>query len=136
MAKPILSSGKRKRSIARARLIETESNPEIRVNGFLLDSFGNTYLQTRIMEPITLLGDIYKNNLNIKVKVQGGGFMSQTDAIRIALARALEQYYGSSEVSAIFNDYDATLISGDVRRREPKKFGGSGARARYQKSYR
>ena len=33
-------------------------------------------------------------------------------------------------------DYDKYLISGDARRKEPKKFGGSGARRRKQKSYR
>ena len=32
--------------------------------------------------------------------------------------------------------YDKYLISGDARRKEPKKFGGSGARRRKQKSYR
>ena len=33
-------------------------------------------------------------------------------------------------------DYDKYLISGDARRKEPKKFGGPGARRRKQKSYR
>ena len=33
-------------------------------------------------------------------------------------------------------EYDKYLISGDARRKEPKKFGGSGARRRKQKSYR
>ena len=32
--------------------------------------------------------------------------------------------------------YDRTLLVADPRRCEPKKFGGPGARARYQKSYR
>lgn len=32
--------------------------------------------------------------------------------------------------------YDRTLLVADNRRCEPKKFGGPGARARYQKSYR
>ena len=32
--------------------------------------------------------------------------------------------------------YDRTLLVADPRRSEPKKFGGPGARARYQKSYR
>ena len=32
--------------------------------------------------------------------------------------------------------YDRTLLVADNRRMEPKKFGGPGARARYQKSYR
>lgn len=36
----------------------------------------------------------------------------------------------------IFVQYDRTLLVADPRRCEPKKFGGPGARARYQKSYR
>jgi small subunit ribosomal protein S16e len=32
--------------------------------------------------------------------------------------------------------YDRTLLVADPRRMEPKKFGGRGARARFQKSYR
>ena len=33
-------------------------------------------------------------------------------------------------------EFDQYLISGDARRKEPKKFGGPGARRRKQKSYR
>ena len=32
--------------------------------------------------------------------------------------------------------YDRSLLVADPRRCEPKKYGGPGARARYQKSYR
>jgi small subunit ribosomal protein S16e len=35
-----------------------------------------------------------------------------------------------------FMNYDKTLLVADNRRIEPKKYGGPGARARYQKSYR
>lgn len=40
------------------------------------------------------------------------------------------------EIKDILIQYDRTLLVGDPRRCEPKKFGGPGARARYQKSYR
>lgn len=40
------------------------------------------------------------------------------------------------EIKEIFIQYDRTLLVADPRRCEPKKFGGPGARARYQKSYR
>jgi small subunit ribosomal protein S9 len=39
-------------------------------------------------------------------------------------------------LQTLFAEYDRTLIAGDHRRREPKKFGGPGARAKDQKSYR
>jgi hypothetical protein len=41
-----------------------------------------------------------------------------------------------NEVKDILLTYDRTLLVADPRRAEPKKFGGPGARARYQKSYR
>lgn len=40
------------------------------------------------------------------------------------------------EIKNILTQYDRTLIVADPRRCEPKKFGGPGARAKYQKSYR
>ena len=40
------------------------------------------------------------------------------------------------EIKDILLGYDRTLLVADPRRCEPKKFGGPGARARYQKSYR
>lgn len=40
------------------------------------------------------------------------------------------------EIKDILVSYDRTLLVADARRCEPKKFGGPGARARYQKSYR
>lgn len=40
------------------------------------------------------------------------------------------------EIKDILVAYDRTLLVADARRCEPKKFGGPGARARYQKSYR
>lgn len=40
------------------------------------------------------------------------------------------------EIKDLFLSYDRTLLAADPRRREPKKFGGPSARARFQKSYR
>ena len=40
------------------------------------------------------------------------------------------------EIKDILLSYDRTLLVADPRRSEPKKFGGPGPRARYQKSYR
>lgn len=40
------------------------------------------------------------------------------------------------ELKDILINYDRSLLVADPRRCEPKKFGGPGARARYQKSYR
>lgn len=40
------------------------------------------------------------------------------------------------EIKDILTSYDKGLLVADPRRKESKKFGGPGARARYQKSYR
>ncbi len=40
------------------------------------------------------------------------------------------------ELKDALQQYDRTLLIADPRRMEPKKFGGHGARSRYQKSYR
>lgn len=41
-----------------------------------------------------------------------------------------------NELKHILKSFDKSLVVADPRRTEPKKFGGPGARARYQKSYR
>jgi len=40
------------------------------------------------------------------------------------------------EIKELLLQYDRSLLVADPRRCEPKKYGGPGARARYQKSYR
>ncbi|VDN32500.1 unnamed protein product [Gongylonema pulchrum] len=69
--------------------------------------------------------------------------MLQIYAIRQALAKAIVAYYQKfvdeqtkKELKDQLVSYDRNLLVADPRRREPKKFGGPGARARYQKSYR
>uniref|UniRef100_A0A667I1L2 Small ribosomal subunit protein uS9 n=1 Tax=Lynx canadensis TaxID=61383 RepID=A0A667I1L2_LYNCA len=64
-------------------------------------------------------------------------------AIRQSISKALVAYYqkyvdeaSKKEIKDILIQYDRTLLVADPRRCESKKFGGPGARARYQKSYR
>uniref|UniRef100_A0A8B9PVF1 Small ribosomal subunit protein uS9 n=1 Tax=Apteryx owenii TaxID=8824 RepID=A0A8B9PVF1_APTOW len=67
----------------------------------------------------------------------------RAEAIRQAISKALVAYYqkyvdeaSKKEIKDILIQYDRTLLVADPRRCESKKFGGPGARARYQKSYR
>ena len=62
--------------------------------------------------------------------------MGQAQASRMAIAKGLVDFTKSIDLRTLFIDYDRSMIAGDSRRREPKKFGGPGARARKQKSYR
>jgi len=87
------------------------------------------------MEPLILSGDLWKK-LDMEISVRGGGYMGQAEAVRTAIARALTEFSKRSELRRKFLDYDRTMLAGDPRRKEPKKFGGKGARRRRQKSYR
>ncbi|KAI3438306.1 hypothetical protein D9Q98_000740 [Chlorella vulgaris] len=78
-----------------------------------------------------------------RIRVKGGGQVSQIYAIRQAIAKGIVAFYqkyvdeqSKNEIKDILLTYDRTLLVADPRRCEPKKFGGPGARARFQKSYR
>jgi Ribosomal protein S9 len=95
------------------------------------------------MEPIILLGRQRFANLDLRIRVKGGGHVSQMYAVRQAIAKALVAYYqkyfhehSMKELKDALLTYDRTLFVADPRRLEPKKFGGRGLRACFQKSYR
>ena len=132
--KIILTSGKRKTAIARASIKPGEGR--MRINGAPDEALPKQWLRMRMLEPFMLIGEEVRNQMDIKVRVRGGGIAGQADAVRVAVARGIDQYLNDPQIRALFMEYDKTMISGDPRRKEPKKFGGPGARARYQKSYR
>ena len=135
--KIILTSGKRRTAIARSRLMKSKSGKaNFRINGVPIELIKPDFSKIRMMEPLILAEKFIKDDMDIKIRVHGGGVVSQAEAVRMAIARALNEYLGNEEVREIFEDYDRTMIAGDVRRTEPKKAGGRGARARFQKSYR
>ena len=88
--------------------------------------------------PLALAGEI-RAKVDVDVKVTGGGFMSRAEAAAMAITKAISEYSKGKEkeefTQRILN-YDRHLLAGDARLKEPKKFGGPGARARKQKSYR
>lgn len=130
----LLTSGKRKTAIARATV--RTGRGRVRINNVPLEILEPKVARDKIMEPLRLAGDTVWRQLDIHVKVSGGGFMGQAEAVRTTIARALIRWTKSAHLRTLFTDYDRTLIAGDPRRREPKKFGGPGARAKDQKSYR
>lgn len=86
------------------------------------------------------MGEEAFSRIDVRVRVKGGGHVSQVYAIRQAIAKALVAYYAKYEDAAealslkkALVAYDRSLLIADPRRMEPKKFGGSGARARRQK---
>jgi len=132
--KVLLTSGKRKTAIARVTM--RSGKGRVRINSFPLEIYEPQIARDKIMEPLMQAGDNLWKQLDIDVKVSGGGFMGQAEAARTAIARALARWTKSSHLQTMFSEYDRTLMAGDPRRKEPKKFGGPGARAKDQKSYR
>jgi len=131
--KIVLSSGKRKTAIARA--VITPGSGIVRINGRRLESIENVWVRSIIEEPLLLIGPL-RNVINVKVKVRGGGISGQAQAARIAVARGIVKFFDDPKIEAVFREYDRYMLVGDPRRKEMKKFGGPGARARFQKSYR
>merc|ERR1711884_1017159 len=115
----------------------------LKVNGRPLEEVEPKALQFKLMEPVLLLGKDRFADIDIRIRVKGGGHVSQIYAIRQALSKSLVSYYqkfvdeqSKQEIKDILVQFDRSLLVADPRRNEPKKFGGPGARARYQKSYR
>ncbi|XP_065883676.1 small ribosomal subunit protein uS9-like [Dysidea avara] len=120
-----------------------QGNGLIKVNGKPLHLVQPSTLRYKLEEPLLLLGRERFEGVDIRVRVRGGGQVSQIYAIRQAISKSLVAYYqkfvdeaSKKEIKDILTQFDRTLLVADPRRCEPKKFGGPGARARYQKSYR
>ena len=125
----------------------------IKVNGRPLEEIQPKALSYKLQEPILpggqteeialLLGQDKFSDVDIRIRVKGGGHTSQVYAIRQALSKSLVAFYqkyvdeqSKKAIKDILVQFDRTLLVADPRRCEAKKFGGPGARARYQKSYR
>jgi len=134
LAKIIVSSGKRKTAIARATL--KRGSGLILINSVPVELIQPESVRFKILEPLMLIGGDRLSGVDVMVSVRGGGMMGQAEAARMAIARGLVKWFKSSNLEEIFVDYDRTMLSGDPRRTEPKKFGGPSARRKYQKSYR
>ena len=61
---------------------------------------------------------------------------NRAPAPQIAYYQKYVDEHSKNQLKQALVSYDRTLLVADNRRMEPKKFGGPGARARYQKSYR
>lgn len=132
--KAIVVSGKRKRAVARA--VIKPGKGQIRINHILLDNYSNKLARMRIMEPLLIAGDNLTKNIKIDINVFGGGWQGQTEASRLAIARALVAYSNDKKLERDFLEYDRNLLVADVRRNEPHKPNDSKPRKKRAKSYR
>jgi small subunit ribosomal protein S9 len=132
--KVLVVSGKRKTATSRA--VVKPGIGRIRINRTPIEILEPAGAREKIMEPLLQAGEDVWKQLDMDVKVLGGGYMGQAEAARMAIANALLKWTKSTHLRTVFSEYDRTMIAGDARRKETKKFGGPGARAKDQKSYR
>jgi small subunit ribosomal protein S9 len=126
------ASGKRKKAIARATL--SPGVGDVRINKIPLDNYMPEMARNKVREPMILLKK-YADKVDIDITVQGGGWMSQSDAIRVAVSRCFVEYKADSKATLL--EYDRNLLVADVRTKESRKPNCSGkARSKRQKSYR
>ncbi|PSP33406.1 30S ribosomal protein S9 [Halobacteriales archaeon QH_10_70_21] len=128
------TSGKKKTAIARATV--QEGSGRVRVNSRPVELVDPEQARLKMLEPFRIADDELRDDVDIDVTVSGGGFAGQADAVRTAIARGLVEHTNDAELRDAFMSFDRSLLVNDVRQSEPKKWGGPGARARYQKSYR
>jgi len=115
----------------------------IKVNGQPIELIQPESLRLKAFEPVLILGQDKFSNLDIRIRVKGGGITAQIYAIRAAIAKAIVAYHAKyvdesskNELRKTLLNYDRNLLVSDPRRCEPKKYGGRSARSRFQKSYR
>lgn len=134
MTKKIVNtSGKRKTSIAKATV--SKGSGRVRINKQPVEIYQPEIARWKILEPLRL-ADKHMSAVDIDVSVSGGGFMSQANASRTAIARGLVEFTGDASLKLAFLDYDRDLLVNDARIKETKKPLGRGARKKRQKSYR
>ena len=121
--------GRRKASVARVYV--SNGTGKIKVNGReYKEYFPQAHISAHVVAPLQELN--LENTYDIKVNVTGGGFRGQSEAVRLAIARAL------TKINA---DYRAPLkirkfLTRDARVVERKKFGKPKARKSFQFSKR
>ena len=121
--------GRRKDSVARVNMVPGKG--EITVNGRpFKDYLCRETLAIVVTQPLDLT--YQRNSYDLKVNVKGGGLSGQASAIRLGIARAL------NEVSSDFRPAlkQAGFLTRDAREVERKKYGQPGARKKFQFSKR
>ena len=121
--------GRRKKAIARVRLIPGEGNIIINKRS-VEEYFGYETLKTVVRQPLTLTDTLGK--FDVIVNCKGGGFTGQAGAIRHGIARALVK--ADIELKPAIKK--AGFLTRDPRMKERKKYGLKAARRAPQFSKR
>jgi len=122
-------TGRRKKSIARVRLVNGNGN--ITINNKALDEFlGVETLKVIVKQPLVATNSLDK--FDVIAKVTGGGISGQAGAIRHGIARALVE--ANTEYRPTLKA--AGFLTRDARMKERKKYGLKKARKAPQFSKR
>ncbi len=125
----ITTTGKRKSAIARVRL--TLGSGTITVNGRALDNyFPREASRMIIHQPFEAVSGM--GRYDIVANIHGGGLSGQADALRHGISRALEKLDSANRPTL----KKKGMLTRDARKKERKKYGQKGARARFQFSKR
>ena len=120
-----IATGRRKRSIARVRMIEGNGTITVNKQPFA-EYFNRESHRLVIMQPIELVKLPVK--YDIYAKVEGGGGSGQAGAMKLGIARALVKIQESLKSPL----KKAKFLTRDPRARERKKYGRKRARRRFQ----
>ena len=121
--------GRRKSAVA--RIFVTEGTGKITINKKdLQDYFPSSILQFVVKQPLTTLNVAEK--YDIKVNLDGGGYTGQSQALRLAIARALVKINPEDKKALRAEGF----MTRDAREVERKKPGQPKARRRFQFSKR
>ena len=121
--------GRRKSAVA--RIYVTEGTGKITINKKdLQDYFPSSILQYVVKQPLTTLNVAEK--YDIKVNLDGGGYTGQSQALRLAIARALVKINAEDKKALRVEGF----LTRDAREVERKKPGQPKARRRFQFSKR
>ena len=121
----IQTVGRRKSSVARANVVK--GTGKIMINHKdSKDYFPTIVLHARVTQPLVKLDCLTK--YDIAINVQGGGITGQSEAIRLAIARAMVEIDPATK-KALRAD---GLMTRDARKVERKKPGQKKARKRFQ----
>ena len=121
--------GRRKNAVARVYL--SEGTGKITINKKdLTEFFPSAILQYVVKQPLQLIEA--EGKYDIKATLNGGGFTGQSQALRLAIARAIVKINADDKKKL----KDAGFLTRDSRSVERKKPGQPGARRRFQFSKR
>ena len=123
-------TGRRKKAIARVRLLPAGSGAIVINDRALEDYFPQGTLQYIVKQPVKEV--VAEGKYDIVINVVGGGFTGQAGAIRLGIARALLQ----SEPETRPALKKAGFLTRDPRAKERKKYGLKKARRAPQFSKR